>query len=262
MYLHIKKILPVLFFAVAVFCSIAKETDLDSLPVKVVLFPIREATLSTMIDGVISKYNFRAGDRFKKNDVLLTLDDRKYRNELDRTQSHIRECALNVEFAKKKLEDNERLFKNDLQSEIEVVRSRFDHNVALERLQSAYVNRNGAALQLHFCKINAPFDGIVEKLLTREYEMVRSGQPVLSIMDDNELLAVMNLPSKRLPHIRPGQEVTIRITENGRNVTGDVFEIAPRADHRSETFEVKVRIRNSKHIFKPGMSGVLVKIGD
>ena len=65
-------------------CSVLGENDLNSLPVKVVLFPIREATLSTMIDGVISQYNFRAGERFKKKAVLLKLDDRKYKNELDR----------------------------------------------------------------------------------------------------------------------------------------------------------------------------------
>lgn len=257
-----KKLLLVLAYASGVFCSAFCETDLNNLPVKVVLFPIREATLSTMIDGVISKYNFRAGERFKKQEILLTLDDRKYKNELSRAQSHIRECSLNVEFTKQKLQDNERLFKNDLQSEIEVVRSRFDHNVALERLQAAHVNKNDAALHLLFCRIHAPFDGVVEKLLTKEFEMVRSGQPVLSIMDDNELLAVMNLPSKRLPGIRSGQKVTIRITENEKSVTGTVYEIASRADHRSETFEIKVRIDNRQHIFKPGMSGVLVKIGE
>ena len=257
-----KKKLLILVCVFAAVCCAWCETDLNNLPVKVVLFPIREATLSTMIDGVISQYNFRAGERFKKKDVLLKLDDRKYKNELDRAQSQIRECTLNVEFTRQKLQDNERLFKNDLQSEIEVVRSRFDHNVALERLQSAHVSKNDAALHLLFCQIHAPFDGVVEKLLTREYEMVRSGQPVLAIMDDNELLAVMNLPSKRLPGIRPGQEITIKITENGKSVTGSVYEIASRADHRSETFEVKVRIDNRKHIFKPGMSGVLVKIGE
>ena len=238
------------------------ETDFNSLPVKAVLFPIREATLSTMIDGMIAEYKFHAGERFSKNDVLLKIDDRRYRNELNRTESQVREAALGVKFAKQKLEDNERLFKSDLQSELELQKSRFDHEVALERLQSAKVSRDYAALLLQFCIIQAPFNGTVEKILTREFEMVRSGQPALSIIDDNQLLAVMNLPSTSLSRVKIGLPVTIRITENGRTVTGDVVEIASRADHRSETFEIKVRIDNINHQFKAGMSGILVKVGE
>lgn len=240
----------------------AAENDYQSLPVKVVLFPIREATLSTMIDGMIAHCHFRAGERFKKGDVLFRIDDRRYRNELNRAESQIREAALAVRFAQQKKDDNERLFKSDLQSELEVQKARFDYDVALEREQSAKVSRDYAALLLQFCVVRAPFDGTVEKLLTREFEMVRSGQPVLSILDDNQLLAVLNLPSVSLAKVKIGLPVTVKITENGKTVKGDIYEIASRADHRSETFEIKVRIDNSAHLFKAGMSGVLVKVGD
>ena len=238
------------------------EIDYNALPVKAVLFPIREATLSTLIDGMIAKCQFRAGQRFRKDDVLFTIDERRYRNELNRMESQIREAALGVKFAKQKLEDNERLFKSDLQSELEVQKSRFDYEVALERQESAKVSRDYAALLLQFCVVKAPFNGTVEKLLTKEFEMVRSGQPVISIIDDNQLLAVLNLPTASLPKVKIGLPVTIKITENGKTVTGDVYEIAPRADHRSETFEIKVRIDNPSYEFKAGMSGILVKLGE
>ena len=65
----------------------AADMTYDSLPVKVVLFPFREAILSSQIDGVVVKYNFRGGERFKKSDVLLKLDDKKYNNDLQRMRS-------------------------------------------------------------------------------------------------------------------------------------------------------------------------------
>lgn len=240
----------------------AAEGDYGSLPIKAVLFPIREATLSTMIDGMIARCHFRAGERFKKGDILFSIDDRRYRNEVNRAESQIREAALGVRFAQQKKDDNERLFKSDLQSELEVQKARFDYDVALEREQTAKVSRDYAALLLQFCVVRAPFDGTIEKLLTREFEMVRSGQPVLSIIDDNQLLAVMNLPSVSLTRVKIGLPVTVKITENGKTVTGDIYEIASRADHRSETFEIKVRIDNTLHQFKAGMSGVLLKVGE
>ncbi len=257
-----KKVLPSLFLLLVLFVLPAAEMSYDSLPVKVVLFPFREAILSTQIDGVVSKYNFRGGERFKKNDVLLMLDDKKYNNDLQRMQSLMKEAELNANYARQKWEDNKRLFTEDLQSEIEVMKSELDAKVGAERYQTARINYADALLQLAFCTIKAPFDGTVEKLLTREFETVRSGQPLISIIDDNQLLAVMNLPTAELPKIKIGKPVTFKVHENGRVVTGSVFEIAGRADHRSETIEIKVLIDNAEHHFSAGMSGTLMKVGD
>ncbi len=257
-----KKVLPSLFLLLAFLVLPAADMTYDSLPVKVVLFPFREAILSTQIDGVVVKYNFRGGERFKKSDVLLKLDDKKYNNDLQRMRSLMKEAELNANYTRQKWEDNKRLFKEDLQSEIEVIKSELDAKVGAERYQTAQINYADALLQLAFCTIKAPFDGTVEKLLTREFETVRSGQPLISIIDDNQLLAVMNLPTVELPKIKIGIPVTFKVHENGRVVTGSVFEIAGRADHRSETIEIKVLIDNAEHHFSAGMSGTLMKVGD
>lgn len=257
-----KKVLPFLFLLLAFLVLPAADMTYDSLPVKVVLFPFREAILSTQIDGVVVKYNFRGGERFKKSDVLLKLDDKKYNNDLQRMRSLMKEAELNANYTRQKWEDNKRLFKEDLQSEIEVIKSELDAKVGAERYQTAQINYADALLQLAFCTIKAPFDGTVEKLLTREFETVRSGQPLISIIDDNQLLAVMNLPTAELPKIKIGIPVTFKVHENGKTVTGSVFEIAGRADHRSETIEIKVLIDNAEHHFSAGMSGTLMKVGD
>ena len=257
-----KKVLPSLFLLLAFLVLPAADMTYDSLPVKVVLFPFREAILSTQIDGVVVKYNFRGGERFKKSDVLLKLDDKKYNNDLQRMRSLMKEAELNANYTRQKWEDNKRLFKEDLQSEIEVIKSELDAKVGAERYQTAQINYADALLQLAFCTIKAPFDGAVEKLLTREFETVRNGQPLISIIDDNQLLAVMNLPTAELPKIKIGIPVTFKVHENGKTVTGSVFEIAGRADHRSETIEIKVLIDNAEHHFSAGMSGTLMKVGD
>ena len=257
-----KKVLPSLFLLLAFLVLPAADMTYDSLPVKVVLFPFREAILSTQIDGVVVKYNFRGGERFKKSDVLLKLDDKKYNNDLQRMRSLMKEAELNANYTRQKWEDNKRLFKEDLQSEIEVIKSELDAKVGAERYQTAQINYADALLQLAFCTIRAPFDGTVEKLLTREFETVRSGQPLISIIDDKQLLAVLNLPTAELPKIKIGIPVTFKVHENGKTVTGSVFEIAGRADHRSETIEIKVLIDNAEHHFSAGMSGTLMKVGD
>lgn len=106
-----KKVLPSLFLLLAFLVLPAADMTYDSLPVKVVLFPFREAILSTQIDGVVVKYNFRGGERFKKSDVLLKLDDKKYNNDLQRMRSLMKEAELNANYTRQKWEDNKRLSK-------------------------------------------------------------------------------------------------------------------------------------------------------
>lgn len=251
----------IVFFLCFALPSVYGEDTFASLPVKVVLFPFREAVLSTQIEGIIVNQPFRSGERFKKGDMLVKLDDSKYKNDLIKAESTVREAQLNLKFMEQKAKDNQRLYADGLQSDIELKRSLFEADLAKERLSFAIVARLDAVRNLAYCTLKAPFDGTVETLLARNFETVKSSQPILGIIDDTRLLAVMNLPTSKLGGTRRGQKFTIRINETGKQVTGTVFEIAGRADHRSETFEIRVLLDNSKHLMKAGMSGILAGIG-
>lgn len=264
-----KKFLSVLSLSVIFFTAGSAENSfrlqgaelLESLPVKVVLFPFREAVLSTQLEGIITSQKFRPGERFKKDDVLVKLDERKYKNELLKAESAVREAEMNVKYSDQKAKDNQRLFADGLQSDIELKKSLLEANLAKEKLQTAIIARADAMRNLNFCTLKAPFDGTVENLLARDFETVKSSQPILGIIDDTRLFAVVNLPTSKLKSTKRGQVFTVKINETGQSVSGTVYEIAGRADHRSETFEVKILLDNKNNQMKAGMSGVLLKIG-
>ena len=242
------RILPAALCLAALWPALAADDAYRALPVKAVLFPMREAVLSSRIDGVIIRYRFAPGERFKEGEPLLELDRQERENQFKRAAAALKEGRGNLDFARKQLEDFSVLFKESLQSELEVKRKELE------------AERDNAALQLTYCTLKAPFAGRVEKILTREFETVRNGQPILSIIDDNRLLAVLHLPSADLPKIGLGDPVRLRINETGTVASGVVHEIAARADHRSETFEIKALIDNADHILTAGMSGVLQEI--
>ena len=232
-----------------------------ALPVKAVFFPMREAVLSSRIDGVITRYRFAPGERFNGGDTLVELDPQERENQLRRADAALKEGRGNLEFSRKQFEDAVTLFKESLQSELEVKRRELELQIAQSRFETAEAERDNAALQLSFCTVKAPFPGRVEKILTREFENVRNSQPILAVIDDNRLLAVMHLPSADIPRIRLGQPVAILVKETGTVARGVVHEIAARADHRSETFEIKALVDNTSRKLTAGMSGVLQKSG-
>ena len=214
--------------------------------VKAVLFPFREAVIAARAESTLLPYRFKLGEPFKAGEVLTALDDSRYALE-------VRRATEQADFARAVFEDRKQLRAKNFTSDHELKKAEFDLSVAESSLADAKLN-------LSYCTVKAPFAGKLAEIRTQEYETVRPGQPLFRIIDDNRLLAVLHLPSADLPKIGLGDPVRLRINETGTVASGVVHEIAARADHRSETFEIKALIDNADHILTAGMSGVLQEI--
>ncbi|MEA1926938.1 MAG: HlyD family efflux transporter periplasmic adaptor subunit, partial [Candidatus Auribacterota bacterium] len=104
-----------------------------------------------------------------------------------------------------------------------------------------------------------PFNGRLVEKLVNEYEYVRTGQPLMKIIDDNQLLAVMHLPSSEKNKIKLGQAMKIKIDETKTSHQGKIYKISGVIDPGSRTFEIKVLLDNKKGSLSAGMSGILEK---
>ncbi len=236
----------------AVSAVLAAETR----PVKVVLFPFREAEIVSKIDGTVQAYRFRIGEPFKAGDTLISIDDTRYKIEVERGEAKVAEARIQADFADESYRAQLKLFQQDFQSKLEISRRKAEVDGLVARVKIAEADCAEARLLLSYCLIKAPFDGKIEAVLCREYENVRAGQPLLKIIDDNTLLAVMNVPLATMAPV--GTEVRFLFQDGTIPASGQVFEISPRADHRSGTIEIKVKIANPEGKLTPGMTGVLV----
>ena len=227
-----------------------------SRPVKVVLFPVREAEIVSRIDGPVKKCVLKMGDSFKKGDLIMQIDDSRHRIELARVMARENDVRIQAKFARETYLSYKKLFEESIQSHNELARRKADADSLQARMGIAAADVAEAQLMLGYCLFKAPFSGRLEQMLCREHETVRAGQPVFKIIDDSALLAVMNLPQEFPVKVGGTVEMTFR---NGNvTVTGRICEISPRADHRSGTVEVKALVSNSKRTLSAGMVGSMV----
>lgn len=226
-----------------IFCFLSLNISADPVSeIQTVLMPIREATIAARVDSVLLHNYCRIGEKFKRGDLLIELDARKFSILLDRTKAKL-------SFAEKDYADKKVLREKRISSEWELSKSEFDYNMAKTDYDEALFNCS-------CCLICAPFDGKTADLMTREYETVRNGQPLCRIIDDHQLLAVMNVPIQEKPLTVPGNPVKIRIGKN-RIIQGKIHEVSPIADNRTGTVRIKVLIDNSKGEYSAGLTGVL-----
>ncbi len=223
--------------------------------VKVVFFPFREAILASRIDGVVLENNLRIGQRFKQGEVLVRLDDVRFRVELERVQALEKESIALCDFAKETLKAQEDMFKQAMISEIDFKKAKLDVETSAARLLAIRANLKEAQNQLSYCVISAPIAGRIEEIATRSFENLRAGQPLVRIIDDNLLKAVMFVPVSLLEQLKPGTDVDLFCTDTKKAIKGKVYEIAPRADHRSGTIEIHAVVDNRDGGITAGMTG-------
>jgi RND family efflux transporter MFP subunit len=229
----------------------------QELPIRVVFFPFRESTISTRVDSVILKYNYREGELFKANAILVELDSSRYKQHKNQVAAEYSEAQAQVIYFTKLYQSNLDLFKQGMQGEQMIAKNRLDMDTKKSDVIIVKAKLQLAELNVAACSIVAPFAGRMGSKTVKEHEFVRTGQPMFSIIDDNQLLAVVNIPQKLLKQIKIGKTMEIRLDDRKYSCRGKVYEISPTLDYSSGTFEVKILIDNSKHILKAGMTGIL-----
>ncbi len=213
--------------------------------IKTVLFPFRDTVVSARVESVLKNYKFLQGQAFKAGDTLVELDDSRYAIELSRTSEQLR-------FAKSTYEDKKELREKKFTSDAELRKAEYDFRLAEITCQEAKLN-------VSFCTVKAPFDGKIVEIMTHDFETTRSGQTLCRIIDDNKLLAVMNVPLTDHALTTIGTEVKIRIDQKEATATGTIYEVSPQADHRTGTVRIRVLIDNRQGLFFAGMTGTLLK---
>lgn len=212
--------------------------------VKAVLFPFREAVIAARVESTLLPYRFKLGEPFKAGEVLTALDDSRYALE-------VRRATEQADFARAVFEDRKQLRAKNFTSDYELKKAEFDLSVAESSLADAKLN-------LSYCIVKAPFAGKLAEIRTQEYETVRPGQPLFRIIDDNRLLAVMNVPLNDAALTTVGNPVVVSVSGTDRKAKGTVYEVAPQADHRTGTVRIRVLIDNGDGKLRAGMTGELI----
>ncbi|MFD1002961.1 HlyD family secretion protein [Ohtaekwangia kribbensis] len=169
-------------------------------------------------------------------------------------------------------------------SEYQVANSRNNlssntENISLAELavKKAQTDLDAANLQLSYCTIVAPADGIVSKKNVQIGQVVSIGQALMAVADNKKIWVVANFKETQLEDIRPGQDVEVEVdaypdttftgkVESLAQATGARFSFLP-ADNATGNFvkvtqrvPVKITLAESKDSRYPLRAGMSVYV--
>jgi membrane fusion protein, multidrug efflux system len=221
--------------------SAQKAAPAGTEEIRAQIVPLHSAILSSEMAGRIDGIASRAGDRFKKGDVLVTFDCAIPRAQLGRAQAVVTQAARTFEINRRAVEQ-----KSTGQLELDIAAAEVLKAKADLAIAEAVVSR---------CTITAPFAGVTVAQKAHEFEYAAPGQPLLDVLDDHALEIELNAPTRWLGALRPGAAFQVRIDETGKMYSGRISRLGARVDPTTQSVKAIGDISGDASDLMTGMNG-------
>jgi membrane fusion protein (multidrug efflux system) len=192
------------------------------------------------IQGLVQRILVEEGDYVKKGQVLLELEAEEYKLAEERAR-------LNYLRQKSEFDRLEAMYKENLLSIEEFDRAKYT-------TQGLEIEWKQAQLNLSYTQLTSPITGIVGDRLKKPGERIQPADKVFSVINTDEMIAVVYAPEKELGNIKKNQFCYV----TSDNVPGDRFSgaikrVSPMVDPQSGTFKVTISVKNERNNLRVGM---------
>ena len=192
------------------------------------------------ISGRVAQIRFTEGQRVRRGDALIQLDDSVPRAELAQAEAQLALARSNFDRTR------------DLAKQGFVSESAQDQTASALKVQDAA--RVLAQTKLEKSTIRAPFDGVVGVRLVAIGDYVKEGQDLVPIQDTATVKAEFRVPERYLAQLKAGQRVDVDSDALAqRRFSARVDFIDPRIDANARSVLVRARVANVDGALRPGM---------
>ncbi len=219
-----------------------------------------EVKVGARITGKVEHLYANIGDRVKKGQVLVRLEQDDLKARVDQAEAAYEEAAAAFDKAKIDLERDKPLAEKGYvtQQSMDVLQNTYDMTKA--RLLKAKADLDYAKAQLSYATITAPIGGTIASVTTQQGETVAAGlnaPTFITIIDLDKLEVNAYVDETDIGKIGVGQEAFFTVdTFADRDFKGKVTAIYPRAvlQENVVNYITLISIDNSEGKLKPDMT--------
>lgn len=208
--------------------------------------PEKKADLRAEISSVVLQVLKENGEKVKKGDLLVRLDDTSIRDSLNSAQESERAASQSLEQAQRQYERLKTLRSSGMASAQQVEDAEIKRNNNLSDLSAAKTRTVQARQQLQRTEIRAPFDGIVAERKVSNGDTAQIGKELIKVIDPASMRFEGLVSADMVSQVNVGQSVSFRINGyTGQSFNGIVKRINPEANPITRQVEVLVSFKGS-----------------
>lgn len=186
----------------------------------------QELVLGSEVAGLrVVELGAEEGDRVRKGDLLVRLNDAVPRAQAAQAAAAVAEAEANLRLAQTDLRRVQELQRGDYAARQTLEQRQASAAGAEARLAAARAQRDDAEARLAQTRILAPADGIVASRRAQLGTVVALGQEMLRLVREGRIELDARVPELELATLRPGQAARVR--HGTREVAATVRAVAP-----------------------------------
>jgi membrane fusion protein, multidrug efflux system len=227
--------------ATIVVTAVAKlESIAETLAVVGTLAPNESVEVKSEVEGVVEEIAFNEGQAVKKGDLLVRLDETKFRAALQQAEANLQLSKVTFDRTRQLVEDKT------------ISPQEFDQAAATYHASEAAVALRRR--ELKDSRIVAPFAGVVGSRNVSPGQVISKNTTLIWVVDFDTVKAEFAVPERFISEVKAGQQIELRVAAfPSEKFKGEVYFLAPQVDPNTRTLLVKARVPNSNRKLRPGM---------
>ncbi len=201
---------------------------------------VQGVTVAAELAGKVVKIAFEPGTPVKKGDLLLRQDTTSEEAQLPGALSQVNLSRTNLKRA-------DRLF-------AEGIISQSDHDTSAANSEQAQALADNIRATIAKKTIRAPFSGHLGIRLANLGQILREGDPIVTLHSLDPIYVDFTVPQQQLSQIRTG--LRVRVTGDatpGETVEGRITAINPQVDAETRNIKLQALLANRSAKLRPGM---------
>jgi membrane fusion protein (multidrug efflux system) len=225
-----------------------------------------DVDIRARVEGWVTSMNFKEGSVVKKGDLLYTIDDIEYKNNLDRQASEVTRARTELVRAESELSRVRPLTEMNALSKKDLDNAVAEFEAARAHVSSTQSSLENAKVELGYTRVTAPFEGIIgiSNVRVGDYVSRMGGTSILTTISsvdgvrvrfqisEREYLRIAQLSKEELASARKNVEL---ILADGTvySEKGEVDFANREIDPKTGTLTIEASFPNPNGLLRPGL---------
>ena len=231
-----------------------------------------DVTITPQVSGQLTKIAVTEGQQVKKGQVLFVIDQRNARLELEAAQANLQAAIAAESSAKLEYESNKNLFEKRIVSRYMLDNAENSYKQAMASTAQARASVNSAKVNLGYCTITAPVEGVIGEIPVRTGDQVSPASQLTILSGNTNMNAEFSVTESVIEHaVAEGFDINIDealkhfpdvvfVMKNGTEYKhkGRISSLTGVVDATTGTIAVKATFPNPEGQLFSGIQGTVV----
>ena len=218
---------------------VVKDVALDdNLRITGSLLANESVILRSEADGIVEKIYFNEGQRVKRGQLLVQLDNDEIAAEIEKLE-HTLKLNENMEYRQKQLLEREAI-------------SQEEYENALTSLNTIRADLSLKKVQLSKRQIRAPFDGIIGLRSVSQGSYITSSVDIASLYSSDPIKIEFSVPGKYASQVNEKDKISFTIDGYSETFSGEIYAVEPQINPQTRTLQIRAMSPNKEGKLLPG----------